>query len=215
MSHTHAQSSDARTQAIVRELGTIHERAAKDHQVGEPGLYSRIMVIVDDEIPAEGDAERCYLTPVAAPRSGQGYYTLTAADGAPCPEDVSPDEARLSQQDSEVATLLEAYDWISDQGLSVATESIQVILISNIGPCTGCKARLQIFYADLVAKASEIGKKVSITVASVYNTAEASRDRTRGDKIGTTYGYPDAVKTPYSFSGQQGAYWLFRLPGLK
>ncbi|WP_405085055.1 hypothetical protein [Microbispora sp. NBC_01389] len=170
------------------------------------------MVIVDGNIPSEGDSENCYLTPVAAPRSGQGYYTLTTADGAARPAEISLDEAKLSQQDSEVTTLLEAYEWITDQGFNVAAESIQVILISNIGPCTGCKARVQIFHGDLLSAAQQAGSKVPITVESVYDTPEASRDRTRGNQIPTTYGYPDAVRTPYNVSGQQGAYWVYRLP---
>ncbi|MEV0391443.1 hypothetical protein [Nonomuraea sp. NPDC050643] len=199
----------------MRELATIHKRAAQDHQVLEPGLYSRIMVIVDDNIPSEGNDENCYLTPVAPPKSGQGYYTLTATDGAQRPAEISLDEAKLSQQDSEVATLLEAYEWITERGLAKDTKSIQVILISNIGPCTGCKARLKIFYGDLLTAADEKGVKVTITVESVYDTPEASRDRTRGNKIPTTYGYPDAVKTPYAISDQQGAYWLYRLPELQ
>ncbi|MFC6581819.1 hypothetical protein [Planomonospora parontospora] len=172
------------------------------------------MVIVDGNVPSEGDAEHCYLTPVAAPRSGQGYYTLTAKDGAQRPPEISPDEAKLSQSDSEVAVLLEAYEWITDQGLQVATESIEVILISNIGPCTGCKARLQIFYGDLLAAAGEVGSKVLITVESIYNTPEASRNRTRGNQIPTTYGYPDSVATPYTVLGQQGTYWRYQLPQL-
>ncbi|WP_204288034.1 hypothetical protein [Microbispora amethystogenes] len=169
------------------------------------------MVIVDGNIPSEGDGENCYLTPVAAPRSGQGWYTLTTADGAARPAEISLDEAKLSQQDSEVTTLLDAYEWITDQGLGVAAQSIQVILISNIGPCTGCKARLQIFHSDLLAAAQQAGSKVPITVESVYDTPEASRDRTRGNKIPTTYGYPAAVSTPYAISGRQGAYWVYRL----
>ncbi|WP_182881200.1 hypothetical protein [Microbispora sp. H10949] len=215
MSHTHAQGSDARTQAIVRELAVVHQLAAKDHQVGEPGLYSRIIVIVDGNIPSQDDDESCYLTPVAAPRSGQGYYTLTKADGAKRPAGISEDEARLSQQDSEVTTLLDAYYWITDRGFDVAAQSIQVILISNIGPCTGCQARLRIFHGDLLAAAQQTGSKVSITVDSVYDTPEAFRNRTRGNKIPTTYGYPDAVRTPYDISGQQGAYWVYRLPSLQ
>ncbi|MEO3888385.1 hypothetical protein [Nonomuraea sp. B5E05] len=215
MSHTHAQNPDARTPAIVRELGMIHERAAKDHQVGEPGLYSRIMVIVDDDIPSEGDTDSCYLTPVAPPQSGQGYYTLAAADGAARPPEISVDEAKLSQKDSEVATLLDAYEWVAEQGLAVAKQSIQVILISNIGPCTGCKARLQIFHRDLLDKAVEVESKVSISVESVYDTPEASRNRTRGKEIATTYGYPNAVQTPYTVSTQQGMYWRYRLPELQ
>ncbi|MFI6290433.1 hypothetical protein ACIBEJ_02550 [Nonomuraea sp. NPDC050790] len=213
MSHSHAQGPDLRTQAIVRELAVIHELAAKDHQVGEPGLYSRIMVIVDGNIPAEGDSDNCYLTPVAAPRSGQGYYTLTATEGAERPREISLDEAKLSQQDSEVTTLLDAYEWIADQGFKVAAQSIQVILISNIGPCTGCKARLQIFYRDLLAAAGHSGSQVPITVESIYNTPEASLDRTRGvNKVPTTYGYPDAVNASHTISGQQVALWIYRLP---
>ncbi|KAA9378496.1 hypothetical protein F5972_16775 [Microbispora cellulosiformans] len=169
------------------------------------------MVIVDGNIPSENDSESCYLTPVAAPGSGQGWYTLTRANGAERPAEISLDEARLSQQDSEVGTLLEAYGWIKERGLAVAAESIQVILISNIGPCTGCKARLRIFYSDLLAAAEEAVSTVPITVESVYNTPEASRDRTRGNMIPTTYGYPDAVQTPYNISGRQGAYWVYRL----
>ncbi|MEU8198328.1 hypothetical protein AB0C10_31565 [Microbispora amethystogenes] len=169
------------------------------------------MVIVDGNIPSAGDSENCYLTPVAAPRSGQGYYTLTTADGALRPQEISVDEAKLSQQDSEVTTLLDAYEWITEQGLNVATQSIQVILISNIGPCTGCKARVQIFRGDLLAAAQQAGSTVPITVESVYDTPEASRDRTRGNKIPTTYGYPAAVSTPYNISGRQGAYWVYRL----
>ncbi|WP_157247032.1 hypothetical protein [Nonomuraea typhae] len=212
MSHTHAQSPDARTQAIVRELATIHEHAGRDHRVGEPGLFSRIMVIVDGNVPSEGDSASCYLTPVKAPRSGEGYYTLTANNGAVRPAEISVDEAKLSQQDSEVATLLDAYDWITEQGLKVATQSLQVILISNIGPCTGCKARLQIFYSDLLSAAAEARSTVAITVESIYNTPEASRDSTRGNAIPTTYGYPSAARTPYNISGNQGAYWLHTLP---
>lgn len=215
MSHTHAQGSDARTQAIVRELAVVHQLAAKDHQVGEPGLYSRIMVIVDGNIPSQGDDESCYLTPVAAPKSGQGYYTLTRADGAERPAEISVDEAKLSQQDSEVTTLLEAYEWMTGRGFDVAAQSIQVILISNIGPCTGCKARLRIFQSDLLAAAKEAGSNVPFIVESVYDTPEASLDRTRGNKIPTTYGYPDAVKTPYDISGRQGTYWVYRLPSLQ
>ncbi|WP_327045590.1 hypothetical protein OG320_28495 [Microbispora sp. NBC_01189] len=173
------------------------------------------MVIVDGNIPSEGDSENCYLTPVAAPRSGQGWYTLTTADGAARPAEISLDEAKLSQQDSEVTTLLEAYEWITDQGFNVAAKSVQVILISNIGPCTGCKARVQIFHSDLLAAAQQAGSKVPITAESVYDTPEASRDRTRGNHIPTTYGYPDAVRTPYNVSGRQGAYWVYRLPGLQ
>ncbi|MFB9889092.1 hypothetical protein [Planobispora takensis] len=183
--------------------------------MGQPGLYSRILVIVDGTAPVENEYDSCYMTPIAPPGSGQGYYTLTApqgTEGAERPADISVDEAKLSQGDSEVAALLDAYEWITTAGFQAATESIRIVLVSNIGPCNACKARLQIFYNDVLTAASDATSKASITVESIYDTGDAFFDTERGNRIATTYGYRNATKTPYDISGQKGSYWQYVLP---
>ncbi|GAA3107237.1 hypothetical protein [Streptosporangium carneum] len=196
-SHHH---HDPVEQAVVQALADVHARG--------DGLFSQALVIVNDDVTF--DDVNGYRTAVnSAGSGGEAYYSLTAREGHghPRPDHVSEDEARLSQRDSEVATLQDAYDWLDGQGVTLNVSGVRVVLVGNIGPCDGCKARLNYFLGDVVEL---FGSKVPVVVDSVYDTSQAHRQLPR-QGITTVYGYPDA--TPYTHTASTGTrtrYWLHR-----
>lgn len=92
-----------------------------------------------------------------------------------------------SEKDSEVSTLQDAYELISNN-IGKANKNIKVILTGNMGPCEGCKSRIQAFLSDLV-KIS--GKKIKISAEVDYFTKTHKLTRLEVD---TRYGYPDDVE---------------------
>lgn len=69
---------------------------------------------------------------------------------------------------------------------------VTVILVGNIGPCDGCKARLKVFLHDLSA---EMFPKALVMVKAVY-TGQEHKPGVRGDtdRLETEYGYPDRAQ---------------------
>ncbi|MFF3442074.1 hypothetical protein [Streptosporangium sp. NPDC002721] len=70
--------------------------------------------------------------------------------------------------------------------------SVTVLLVGNIGPCDGCKARLKVFLYELSA---ELFPKAFVSVKSVYTGDQCKRGvRGTTDRLETEYGYPDRVE---------------------
>jgi hypothetical protein len=99
---------------------------------------------------------------------------------------------------------LQERDWQAetDRGEVAAHQSLQawdghpysvtVILVGNIGPCDGCKARLKVFLYELSA---ELFPKAFVMVKAVY-TGDRCKAGVRGatDRLETEYGYPDRAE---------------------
>ncbi|HMH91127.1 MAG TPA: hypothetical protein VK586_08590 [Streptosporangiaceae bacterium] len=146
------------------------------------GLYSVALVIIDDVINFDNQAG--YQTAVKLAGSGGSDNWLPLDKHEP-----GYKEALVSHRDSEVASLDDAWDWLTGGGPQHPPQSISVVLVSNIGPCDGCKQRI-INFRNYV---TQHFPGVSVQVESVYAQAGASsKPGTRGDeKIATTYGYPN------------------------
>lgn len=97
-------------------------------------------------------------------------------------------EAVLSQADSEVACLQEAWDWLTLGGLQGTPRSVEVVLVGNIGPCVPCQKRIKAF-RDMVVR--HFGGNVRVEVEVVYDQDDASARDTERHGIPTTYGYRD------------------------
>ncbi|MEU8380257.1 hypothetical protein [Streptosporangium sp. NPDC048865] len=70
--------------------------------------------------------------------------------------------------------------------------SVTVLLVGNIGPCDGCKARLKVFLYEL---SGELFPKAFVGMKAVY-TGDQCKGGVRGatDRLETEYGYPDRVE---------------------
>jgi hypothetical protein len=167
---TGGQSRDG---AISASLVAIHDR-------GE-GLYSQALVIIDGVVNFDGQAG--YRTPIT--KSGSGG-TSTFLDPHQYDKDsVEYNETVLSQTDSEVACLQEAWDWLT-LGLQGTPQSVAVVLVGNIGPCIPCQKRIKAF-RDMVV--SRFGARAAVEV--IYDQDDASATDTVRHGIPTTYGYRD------------------------
>ncbi|MFD1934850.1 MULTISPECIES: hypothetical protein [Nonomuraea] len=79
--------------------------------------------------------------------------------------------------------------------------SVTVILVGNIGPCDGCKARLKVFLYEL---SGELFPKAFVMTKAVY-TGDRCKRGARGttDRLDTEYGYPDhAEQQEFRLDGQ-------------
>jgi hypothetical protein len=201
--------ADTRIPAPVRPvddpLAEIIADALDKVHPGWPGLYTQALVMINRDVSF--DQVNGYRTNVMEAGSGGGKrYSLTSKDMGdhPRPAHMTQDEARLSQKDSEVASLQDAYDWTVDlaeraQTGTIGVWGVHVLVVGNIGPCDGCKARLLCFFKDIVELFDSY--PVSVIVDSIYRTTESSRvEERRG--VATRYGYADAKHC--------GTYWRFR-----
>jgi hypothetical protein len=150
------------------------------------GLYSVALVIIDNVI--NFDEEAGYQTAVKVAGSG-GSDNWLPLDG----HDPGYKEALVSRRDSEVASLDDAWGWLTSGGLQHVPQSISVVLVSNIGPCDGCKRRIINFRDWVTQHFSPYSPGLNVQVESVYAQAGASgKPGERGDeRIATTYGYPN------------------------
>jgi hypothetical protein len=139
-------------------------------------------VIIDGVVNFDGEAG--YRTPIM--RAGSGG-TSTFLDPHQYGQDtVEHNEAVLSQTDSEVACLQEAWDWLL-LGLQRTPQSVDVVLIGNIGPCVPCQQRIKAF-RDMVVSRFDGHARAAVEV--VYDQDGASATDTMRYDIPTTYGYP-------------------------
>ncbi|WP_049566889.1 hypothetical protein [Nonomuraea sp. SBT364] len=209
-----ALTRDPAAPQIAQSLAEIHSLGA--------GLFSRALVMVAGDLSF--DEAHSYRTPVAGARSGgTTRYSMTDADDAGRGYEGRVDraQARMSKQDSEVAVLQEAWDWIEALHASFPHGAgIRVVLIGNIGPCTGCKARLELFRQDLIS----VFGPGQVIVESVYDTSEMFITKNYSQKyedyetgttntVSTTYGYEGATVEAVLPPGahQSVSYWLYRV----
>ncbi|WP_214413955.1 hypothetical protein [Sphaerisporangium fuscum] len=209
-----ALTSDPAAPQVAQSLAEIHTKGA--------GLFSRALVMVNGNLSF--DETHSYKTPIAGARSGgTTRYSLTETKdaGRGFQGRVDKAQARMSKQDSEVAVLQEAWDWIEGLHSSFPPGShIRVVVVGNIGPCTGCKARLELFRQDLI-DAFGSGR---VIVESVYDTSQMFITKNYEEKyedyetgttstVSTTYGYEGATLEAYRPPGasQSLSYWLYQV----
>jgi hypothetical protein len=159
-------------QAIANALAGIHAQAWNGG-----GLYSQVLVTIDGVVNL--DETNGYCTPIKAAGSG-GQNTFLVPN---------TDDARLSQTDSEVASLQDAWDWIIHElpNHHPQPRGIWVVLVGNIGPCDSCKIRIANFRTMLKQR---YPAPCVVAVEVVYDQANGSANpATRGNGIATTYGY--------------------------
>ncbi|MEU4233341.1 hypothetical protein AB0F17_54430 [Nonomuraea sp. NPDC026600] len=207
-----ALTSDPAAPQIAKSLADISIK-------GE-GLFSRALVMVNGNLSF--DEAHSYKTPVAEARSGgTTRYSLTTNDGRGYQGRVDKAQARMSKQDSEAAVLQEAWDWIEGLHSSFPHGAhIRVVVVGNIGPCTGCKARLELFRQDLI----DMFGPGRVIVESVYDTSQMFITKDYEDKyedyetettstVSTTYGYEGATVEAYKppDAPQSVSYWLYRV----
>lgn len=209
-----ALTSDPAAPQIAQSLAEIRTKGG--------GLFSRALVMVNGDLSF--DQAHSYRTPIAGARSGgtTRYSLADAKDGSRSYQGrVDKAQARMSKQDSEVAVLQEAWDWIEALHSSFPHGSrIRVVVVGNIGPCTGCKARLKLFRQDLIG----VFGAGRVIVESVYDTSEMFITKAYADKyedfetgttstVTTTYGYEGATVEAYRSpgAGQSVSYWLYQV----
>jgi hypothetical protein len=151
------------------------------HHLGD-GLYNQALVIINGVV--NFNEQDGYCTPITGAGSG-GSTTFLDPNryGRGTPE---YNEAMLSQRDSEVACLQEAWDWLTG-GPQQTPQSVTVVLVGNIGPCIPCQLRIKTFRDMLV---SHFGAHVPVEVEVIYDQDDASAKETQRSGIPTTYGYP-------------------------
>lgn len=173
----HGQTRDG---AISAALAAIDSKIEENR--GQ-GLYSVVLVIIDNII--NFDVQAGYQTAVKVAGSGGSDTLLPLGQ-----RDAGYKEAQISRRDSEVASLDDAWDWLN-LGPQHAPQVITVVVVSNIGPCDGCKQRIVNFRNNVVQRFPA----ANVQVESVYAQDGASGKRgTRGhENIPTTYGYPNIV----------------------
>lgn len=121
------------------------------------------------------------------------------------------DDARLSSTDSEVASLQDAWDWITEGpiGQEYTPTSVTIVLVSNIGPCDPCKERISTFRAMLVQHFAELQLPVNVVVEVVYAQSGGSAHNTTRGTVATTYGY---ANLPASNLPDGSAVWRMTVP---
>ncbi|MER5421338.1 hypothetical protein [Streptosporangium roseum] len=209
-----ALTSDPAAPQIAQSLAEIRTKGA--------GLFSRALVMVNGDLSF--DEAHSYKTPVAGARSGgTTRYSLTETKdaGRSYQGRVDKAQARMSKQDSEVAVLQEAWDWIEALHSSFPHGThIRVVVVGNIGPCTGCKARLKLFRQDLIG----VFGPGRVIVESVYDTSQMFITKDYEEKyedyetettstVSTTYGYEGATVEAHKLPGapQSVSYWLYQV----
>lgn len=159
-------------------LDTALRRGLADIKAKNGGLWSQVLILLDD-VTSFGDDEKTFISSLF---SASGGDVDTFLDGYGYP---NKDEEKLSRRDSEVASLQEAWSWLDEH----PSASVTVILLSNIGPCNGCKQRLANFRAQLVQYYT------TPPVVRVYysQSGGSANEAVRGNAIKTVYGYAGAV----------------------
>ncbi|MFI6604821.1 hypothetical protein ACIBHX_52115 [Nonomuraea sp. NPDC050536] len=209
-----ALTSDPAAPQIAQSLAEIRTKGA--------GLFSRALVMVNGDLSF--DEAHSYKTPIAGARSGgTTRYSLAETKDASRSYQgrVDKAQARMSKQDSEVAVLQEAWDWIEALHSSFPYGAhIRVVVVGNIGPCTGCKARLKLFRQDLIG----VFGPGRVIVESVYDTSQMFITKDYEEKyedyetgttstVSTTYGYEGATVEAYQPPGapHSESYWLYQV----
>ncbi|SDM81010.1 hypothetical protein [Nonomuraea jiangxiensis] len=209
-----ALTSDPAAPQIAQSLAEIRVKGR--------GLFSRALVMVNGDLSF--DEEHSYRTPIAGARSGgTTRYSLAESkdDGRGYQGRVDKAQARMSKQDSEVAVLQETWDWIEALHSSFPDGAhIRVVVVGNIGPCTGCKARLELFRQDLIG----LFGAGRVIVESVYDTKQMFMTKNYEEKyedyetgttstVSTTYGYEFATVETYQppNAPQSVSYWLYQV----
>ena len=209
-----ALTSDPAAPHIAQSLEEIHAKGTSP--------FSRALVMVNGDLSF--NETHSYKTPIAGAGSGGTMrYSLTDNKDASRGYQgrVDRGQARMSKQDSEVAVLQEAWDWIEALQSSFPYGAhIRVVLVGNIGPCTGCKARLKLFRQDLIS----VFGPGRVIVESVYDTSEMfdTKDYAKmyedyetksTSTVSTTYGYESATVEAYQLPSapQSVSYWLYQV----
>jgi hypothetical protein len=154
----------------------ISAELVKIHACGE-GLYSSALVIVNGQI--------AYTTRVTGSGSGGTDTFLQLSQYTKGTDEYN--EAKLSQTDSEVATLQDVWDMLSEGGVQGLPESVTIVLVCNIGPCNPCKKRLAAFRDKVV----QLFPQAAVSVEVIYDQEGRSEFNTQRRGLPTTYGYPD------------------------
>lgn len=98
------------------------------------------------------------------------------------------EEDRVSQTDSEVATLEDVYGILTGQSLQDfqwgEMPTIKVILTGTSGPCDGCKLRIEKFAKDVIA-APTLPEEFTLDFECAYLNRSLPRERS----VSTRYGY--------------------------
>lgn len=110
-------------------------------------------------------------------------------------ETADEDEQNLSARDSEVGVLDETMDYLNNNPPDHTAAYIKIVFTGNIGPCDGCKERLEQFKLDVEALVAslQLPHAVPVYVVSHYTTVNQTRQQGRGaHQHPTTYGYGDS-----------------------
>lgn len=92
----------------------------------------------------------------------------------------------LSSLDSEVGTLEEITGLLDPWRQYVGhVQSIRIVLSGNLGPCDGCKRRLEVYLHDT----QQLFPGAIVALESNYFTATAQTER--GQQVPSQYGYND------------------------
>ncbi|MCF3132473.1 hypothetical protein [Streptomyces olivochromogenes] len=182
---TEARSRD-RSAGRAQAMNEIYGRL----NVGERGVFVAPVLYVNGQHVEFPEGSRVFKSGQPSPGrvdDGDSYANIEVAG--------LNVEMGASQRDAEVAALDTVRNYLGTQQLGKETAGIRVDLVSNVGPCDGCKCRMQKFSEDVSLEFPG----AQITVASIYskgNQGPYLDTQRRGQD--TTYGYPigaDALKS--------------------
>jgi hypothetical protein len=158
-------------------LDTAMCQAFRDISAKKDGLWSKVLILLDN-VTSFGNDEMSFNSSLFSASGGDVDLFLANYGYA------NQDEEKLSRRDSEVASLQEASSWLEAH----SSASVTVILLSNIGPCDGCKQRLANFRGQLVQY-----YQTPPVVRVYYSQSGGSANKAvRGNAIKTVYGYAGA-----------------------
>jgi hypothetical protein len=103
-------------------------------------------------------------------------------------------EQLLSQTDSEVGTLSAIGNWLGTHVAQVRhqvgpIQGVAIYLTGNLGPCEGCKSRIEQLRRDIIEMLGPDGAHARVLVEANYTTP--TNRVTRGEDVETQYGYPN------------------------
>jgi hypothetical protein len=168
--------------AEMSDINAVYHQAATSR-----GVWTMASLLVD--------GERLLLT--APARAG--------AEGADRVLHERPTEMTESEHDSEVATLATLTEFLGSADLS-RWRNVNVIFSGSMGPCDGCKQRLQLFIEQVDRMARNAHARFHLILDVSYSTAtNQSRQRL------TTYGYQDDTEVmDLPGTNDQYSYWTRR-----
>jgi hypothetical protein len=144
--------------AALADVETVYEQANQNGSIWSMGRIFAYDQYINQHMIFSSQPE--------APSAGYADYVY-----AQRAVETSEEERNNSIGDCEVATLERLYTFIWSQNLLAQRPTLlHIILSGSMGPCKGCRGRIQHFINDLDQKVKELGIRVALKLDVNYTT---------------------------------------------